>query len=119
MKDCKSNITDTDLLVSTNVTDAITDNSTHKTLVVKHNFNKTLIGDSDVYNATSKKLEVCQIIQLVTDDREMVIIEDKRNIVVAFHLDFNYTISNIALAEVITENESKSVENCLILVMIG
>jgi len=109
-KDCKSNITDTNLLVSTHMTAAIPENSTHKTLVVKHNFNKTLIGGSDVYDAASNKLEVCQIIQLVTDNREMIIIEDKRNIVVTFDLDFNYDISNISLAEAIVKNESKSVD---------
>ena len=107
--DCKSKIADTALVSSSNETTIESSDLTHKILVVKHKFNKTAIGGSNIYNATSKELKVCQIVQLISDNGEMTIVEDQREIVVKFDLAYNYTISNTALSAAIIKDEKKEV----------
>lgn len=104
-KDCATNILEAGLI---NTTYDRTDNGTHDILVIKHNINKTMVGNSSIYNATSKKLEVCQKVQLVVESPLLTIVEDIHAIGVNFELDIDYTIANIILAAAtIYQNETK------------
>ena len=89
------------------------DDSTRQTLVVKHSIDTSKIGNSSIYNATTKELVVCQIIQLITDTSDMTIIEDKRQIKINFNLDYNFEINNIVLdaATIKESNETADVDS--------
>jgi len=116
MKGCKENVSveNAELVNSTYV---VTDyNSTSQKLTVTHDINKSLLGNSSIYNATTNKLNVCQRIKLVlkTSDADgstsnMIIVEDVREIEVDFDLDFDYTIYDTSLAAATIEQNQTEI----------
>jgi hypothetical protein len=81
-------------------------------LTIEYSFNKSSIAESNIWNETSKSIEICQILQLtLKNDRgqQMIITEDKRDISVDFDLTYNYEIQDVALEEAaINANETST-----------
>jgi len=111
MKGCEEEVSvDNPDLVHSSFTE--TDfNNTSKKLTITYDIDQSLLGNSSIYNATTKELNVCQRVKLVlkTGDSNMTIVEDVRKIEVDFDLDYNYTISdNTLAAATIKENETNT-----------
>ena len=112
MKRCeeKVSVNNPGLIVASNSTKTDSTNTTSKKLIITHDIDTSLLGNSSIYNATTKKLNVCQRVKLVlkTDDFNMTIMEDVRDIEVDFDLDFNYTTDTTLKEATIEGNETKT-----------
>jgi hypothetical protein len=112
MKRCeeKVSVNNPGLIVASNSTKTDSTNTTSKKLIITHDIDTSLLGNSSIYNATTKKLSVCQRVKLVlkTDDFNMTIMEDVRDIEVDFDLDFNYTTDTTLKEATIEGNETKT-----------
>jgi len=110
--DCESNITNITVTPS-----PIDYNSTTGELVLGYNFNKSQIAGSNIWNATTGEIEVCQVVQSILPPN-MVIKEDKRVLTIDFDLNVEYNISGVGLApETINANDTDSdvdsyIESC-------
>ncbi len=77
-------------------------------LVLGYNFNKSEIAGSNIWNATTSQIEVCEVVQVILPP-DMVIQEDKRVMTIDFDLSAEYNISSVDLApETIGANETDS-----------
>lgn len=112
-KDCSSNITDGIILSSTNST--AYNNATYESLTLTHGLNKTLLSTSNIWNDTSKEIEVCQIIQLLGPElngEHLVIIEDKLAIDVSIDLNVDYNLtSGLGAATINNGSDTTSVDD--------
>ena len=112
-KDCSSNITDGIILSSTNST--AYNNATYESLTLTHGLNKTLVSTSNIWNDTSKEIEVCQIIQLLGPEmngEHLVIIEDKLAIDVSIDLNVDYNLtSGLGAATINNASDTTSVDD--------
>jgi len=103
MGDCKTPIPKPisgDFFATSEDRNSFDNDATNDELVVKIDIDKSMIADSPMYNAESKVLQVCQIVQLVDFDNsnnEVVVVEERHEIDVTFKLDFDYTTSNVVL----------------------
>ena len=103
MGDCKTPIPNPisgDFFATSEDRNSFDNDATNDELVVKIDMDKSMIADSPMYNAESKVLQVCQIVQLVDFDNsnnEVVVVEERHEIDVTFKLDFDYTTSNVVL----------------------
>lgn len=116
--DCETSITGINITLvdSTTPVDATTD-----LLTLTYDFNKTEISLSNIWNATTNQIEICQVVQLTIPSAgpspKMVIAEDKRTMDIDFDLSVNFAINN-SLGEETIESESRStnvtdyVESC-------
>lgn len=88
---CESEITD----VSVTITDIGRDpkDASHDTLRLAIDVDKTNIAGSSIWNEDENQLELCVAVQLLLDDPYMVVVEDKREMTIAFDMiaDFNFT----------------------------
>ena len=107
MKDCVTNVTD----ITVNYTDPelTPRNATFNTLTLGYSIDKSMIADSAIWNATSSKIDLCQVVQL--KEGSMVIIEDIRQVAIDFDLLVNYEIINSTLgaATINTANDTTEV----------
>ena len=112
-KECSSNITDGIILSSTNST--AYNNATYESLTLTHSLNKTLLSTSNIWNDTSKEIEVCQIIQLLGPElngEHLVIIEDKLAIDVSIDLNVDYNLTNgLGAATINNGSDTTSVDD--------
>ena len=108
-RDCETNITD--IMVSTNVTVSNV-NDTYSSLVVSHDFDKTALGRSVIWNSTSSNIEICQIVNLYVPatsmNAKMVVQQDVQQINLGidgsadFSIGSNLTGREVSLANVNT-----------------
>jgi len=114
-KDCKTDITD----IAGNATDSRTpkpNSGTTDSLILSYSIDKSAIGNSSLWNSTSKQLEFCQVTQLVIpangDQKEMVITEDIREITINFDLDVDFNItSDLGAATIEQGNDTANVDS--------
>ena len=92
-KDCKTNITDIEITSTAILT---TKNDTYSSLVLSHDFNNTAIGGSDIWNATSSKIEICQVVDLFLPSTgsspKMVLYQVSRQVEVDVNLSVDYSL---------------------------
>eukprot|EP00584_Thalassiosira_punctigera_P004481 CAMPEP_0172537550 /NCGR_PEP_ID=MMETSP1067-20121228/9126_1 /TAXON_ID=265564 ORGANISM="Thalassiosira punctigera, Strain Tpunct2005C2" /NCGR_SAMPLE_ID=MMETSP1067 /ASSEMBLY_ACC=CAM_ASM_000444 /LENGTH=747 /DNA_ID=CAMNT_0013322875 /DNA_START=146 /DNA_END=2386 /DNA_ORIENTATION=+ len=70
--------------------------STFDAIKLFYDANKTLIAESAVWNATTNKIEICQVVQQIEKSPtlgEMVIEEDKRVVTIDFDLSASFDVS--------------------------
>jgi len=65
------------------------DQPSMETLIVKYDFDKSLLAGSNIWNDTTSMIDVCQITQLIIPDPLMVIAEDIRDL----NIDFDMTVA--------------------------
>ena len=98
-KNCKTSIDPQDIIIES-PTPLITtiDGKPSNQLTITHDFNKSQIAMSTIWNEKDSNIELCQVVQLKEGD--MVITEDKRQVDIDFDLLVNYTVGNITLGAV-------------------
>jgi len=76
-------------------------------LIVKYDFNKTLLGGSNIWNKNTSMVELCQITQLIIPDPLMVITEDIRDIDIDFDMNVAFSIGvGLAPATITAANDT-------------
>ena len=86
-KDCTSAITGIEI---TKVEYTESYDSNNDLLMLKYDFNKTEITSSNIWNATSSKIEACQVVQLIISSNGWVISEDIRVLDIDFDLTADF-----------------------------
>lgn len=102
-KGCKSKepITDIDI---TSTPSAQLFNSTFDTLTVSHSIDKSQIASStQIWNSTSNKLEVCQVVEL--KEGNMVVITNEYELAIDFNLVVDYATGDATLQQAQTESD--------------
>ena len=86
----------------------------YDSFTLEYDFNMSTIADNVIWNETSSKISLCQVVQLKNE--ELVIIEDKRGIDIDFNLTANFEIkdTSLAAATVNTNNTSADVSSYII-----
>ena len=108
-KDCVSSITGVGI---TMVPSRPPKDATRDLLSLAYSIDKSTIADSNIWNDTSNKIEVCQVVQLVVPSRpRMVITEDKRklNIDLDLSVDFAINDKDLGEAQIYSEDGSTNV----------
>ena len=75
-------------------------NATHESVIFAYSLNKTLITSSNIWNALSSTLELCERTQLLGpsytgSNESMVIVEDTWVVSIKFELEVNFSIGTI------------------------
>ena len=112
--DCETSITDIDISLVQSRTSV---DSQSDLLSLAYDINKTQIALSNIWNATTSTIEICQVVQLVISANNFVISEDKRVLSIDFDLSVDFgTNSDLGDATIETEdlvsNVTSYVEAC-------
>ena len=85
--DCETSITDIDISLVQSRTSV---DSQSDLLSLAYDINKTQIALSNIWNATTSTIEICQVVQLVISANNFVISEDKRVLSIDFDLSVDF-----------------------------
>jgi len=109
--DCSEEIPDKSSVISEPNVKKDNIDADYDSFTLEYDFNMSNIADNVIWNETSSKISLCQVVQLKNE--ELVIIEDKRRIDIDFNLTANFEIkdTSLAAATVNTNNTSADVSS--------